>query len=168
MNYPLRFTLFGGLLTAAALALERQERFRPLRRVSLTMGLLYLFVSLWLLSIFGNHGDMGEWENAKQLELLHWSLLFALVAAWAIWQGLRHDDAALKGFGLTFLLINGYTRFFEYFWDALNKVVFFAILAVSFWMLGRLAEKWWRRGLAESEPAASSAGGADGGASPGR
>lgn len=168
MNYPLRFTLFGGLLTAAALTLERWRGFRPLRRVSLVMGLLYLFISLWLLSIFGNHGDMGEWEKVKQIELFHWSLLFALVAAWAIWHGLRHDNATLKGFGLTFLMINCYTRYFEYFWDALNKVVFFAILAVSFWMLGRMAERLWRLGQTETGPAAPSSGDADGGASPGQ
>ena len=41
-----------------------------------------------------------------------------------------------RGFGLTFLFINLYTRFFEHFWDHMHKAIFFALLAVSFWCLG--------------------------------
>jgi hypothetical protein len=39
-------------------------------------------------------------------------------------------------------------RFFEYFWDTLHKAIFFAALALSFWLLGTKAEKIWhlRRG----------------------
>lgn len=146
MNYPLRFTLFGGLLTAAALALENQEKLRPFQRTTLVMGLLYLFLALWILSIFGNHGDEATWARVKQIELFHWSLLFAVASGWAIYYGLRHDNATVKGFGLTFLLINCYTRFFEFFWDSTNKVLFFLLLAASFWGLGHVAEKLWRIG----------------------
>ena len=52
----------------------------------------------------------------------------------------------LRGFGLTFLFINLYTRFFEYLWDSLHKAVFFAVLAVSFWLLGSKAETLWHLG----------------------
>jgi len=146
MNYPLRFTLFGGLLTAAALVLQNQEKLRPFQHVTLVMGLLYLFIALWILSIFGNHGDEASWERVKQIELFHWSLLFAVAAGWAIYYGLRHDNPTVKGFGITFLLINCYTRFFEFFWDSTNKVIFFILLAASFWGLGHVAEKVWRMG----------------------
>ncbi|WP_197084195.1 DUF2157 domain-containing protein [Desulfovibrio sp. TomC] len=146
MNYPLRFTLFGGLLTAAALALQSQEKLRPFQHTTMVMGLLYLFIALWILSIFGNHGDETTWEQVKQIELFHWSLLFAIASGWAIYYGLRHDNATVKGFGLTFLLLNCYTRFFEYFWDSTNKVIFFVLLAASFWGLGHVAEKLWRIG----------------------
>lgn len=145
MNYPLRFTLFGGLLTAAGLWLRRDGKTRFFPHTTLVMGLLYLFIALWILSIFGNHGDLRIWEKAKQIELFHWSLLFALVAGWAVYYGLRHDDATLKGFGLTFLCINLYTRFFEYFWNPLNKVIFFILLGASFWGLGHVAEKVWNK-----------------------
>ena len=146
MNYPLRFTLFGGLLTAAALALQSQEKLRPFQHATLVMGLLYLFIALWILSIFGNHGEEKTWVRVRQIELFHWSLLFAAASGWAIYYGLRHDNATVKGFGLTFLLLNCYTRFFEFFWDSTNKVIFFALLAASFWGLGHVAEKLWRIG----------------------
>jgi len=49
----------------------------------------------------------------------------------------------MRGFGLTFFFIELYTKFFEYFWDGLHKAIFFAILGVSFWLVGRKAEAMW-------------------------
>lgn len=82
----------------------------------------------------------------RQYELLHWSLLFGAAAVAAVWYGLKRDDGVLRGFGLTFLFINLYTRYFEYFWDSLHKAAFFAVLAVSFWYLGSKAETIWQLG----------------------
>jgi hypothetical protein len=149
MNYPLRFVLFGALLTGCALVLEHHPIARRFYRSTLVMGLLYLFIALWIMSIFGNYGDMNSWERVKQIELFHWSLLFAAVAAWAIYHGLRHDNDITKGFGLTFLGINLYTRFFELFWDNLHKAVFFALLGASFWYIGSKAETIWNMGRRE-------------------
>ncbi|MBI4402563.1 MAG: DUF2157 domain-containing protein [Deltaproteobacteria bacterium] len=146
MNYPLRFILFGGVLVGATFVLERTSWFKYFFRPTLVMGLLYLFVALWIMSIFGNYGDMASWQEVKQIELFHWSLMFGLVAGAAILHGLRFDNELTKGFGITFLFINLYTRYFEYFWDALHKAVFFAVLGVTFWLVGARAEKIWNLG----------------------
>ena len=146
MNYPLRFVLFGGLLTACALSLEAHAIGQRFFRSTLVMGLLYLFIALWIMSIFGNYGDLPSWGRVKQIELFHWSILFGAAAGWAIYHGLRHDNDITKGFGLTFLGINLYTRFFELFWDSLHKAVFFALLAASFWYIGSKAESIWNLG----------------------
>jgi hypothetical protein len=145
MNYPIRFVLFGGVLLAACYLLRRSLRARNLFHVSKAMGLLYLFIALWILSIFGNY-DLNIWQSVRQMELLHWSLLFALAAGLCIWVGLKTDDGMLRGFGLTFLGINLYTRYFEIFWNATNKAIFFLILAVSLALIGRYAEKIWHAG----------------------
>jgi len=108
--------------------------------------LLYLFIALWIMSIFGNLDDIERWRRAGRFELFHWSIAFALVAVAAIVYGLRHDDGMLRGFGLTFLFINLYTRFFEYFWDSMHKAIFFAVLALSFWFIGSRAERIWHFG----------------------
>lgn len=158
MNYPLRFVGFGGVLTGVALLLEDDRRFSSFYTATLAMGLLYLFIALWIVSIFGNYGDMSSWEGIKQAQLLPWSIVFGLVAVAAIFHGLRFDNAMTKGFGLTFLFINLYTRFFEYFWDGLHKAIFFGFLALSFWLLGSQAEKIWH--LGERKQAASTADGA--------
>ncbi|WP_102046968.1 DUF2157 domain-containing protein [Desulfocurvibacter africanus] len=152
MNYPLRFVLFGAVLCAVALTLEKKGWFAHLSRSTLAMGLLYLFIALWIMSIFGNYGDMDSWERIRQIELFHWSLLFGLVAAGAVYHGLRYENGMTKGFGITFLLINLYTRFFEHFWDASHKAVFFGLLGISFWLLGSRAEKIWHLGAQKKEP----------------
>jgi hypothetical protein len=146
MNYPLRFVLFGALLTGTAIALEQHPIGGRFYRSTLVMGLLYLFIALWIMSIFGNYGDMSQWERVKQIELFHWSLIFGAVAGWAIWYGLRHDNDMTN------------TRFFELFWDSLHKAVFFAILAASFWYIGSKAETIWNVGKREESRQPKSAG----------
>lgn len=146
MNFPLRFVLFGGVLTGAALWLERKSWFEYFFRSTLAMGLLYLFIALWIMSIFGNYGDMSSWRQVNQIELFHWSLLFGSASGLAIYHGLKFDNGMTKGFGVTFLMINLYTRFFEYFWDSVHKAIIFALLGISFWFLGSHAEKIWNLG----------------------
>ncbi len=59
----------------------------------------------------------------------------------------------LRGYGLVFLLLNLYTRFFEYFWSSLNKGVFFLLLGVTFWILHSYAQRTKNR---SGKPASSS------------
>jgi hypothetical protein len=156
MNYPARFVLFGLALTGLSQAFRLFERFRDFFKVTYIMGLLYLFIALWIMSIFGNYDEVTRWLRAGKFELFGWSLAFAAAALAAIFVGLKYDDAASRGFGLTFLFINLYTKYFEYFWDSLHKAVFFAILGLSFWLLGSRAEKIWllgrRRPVHEDAP----------------
>lgn len=141
MNYPLRFALLGLILTVSGLIFEKNNKLEPLSHTTFITGLLYLFIALWILSIFGNYGDIKTWVDVKQIELFHWSILFAACAGGAICHGLRFDNSTTKAFGVTFLFINLYTRYFEFFWNATHKAVFFAILAISFWFLGKKSEK---------------------------
>jgi hypothetical protein len=143
MNYPLRFVLFGAALLGISLLFKIKSRMREFFKPTYIMGLLYLFIALWILSIFGNYGDMDSWYRARQIELYYWSLLFGAAAIGCILFGLKYDDAPARGFGITFLFINLYTRYFEYFWKPTHKAIFFAILAVSFWFLGTRAEAIW-------------------------
>lgn len=143
MNYPLRFVLFGLALLGLGLLFKDRPRLQDFFKVTYTMGLLYLFVALWILSIWGNYGDMVSWYRVRQTRLFYWRLLFGAAAVGSILLGLKYDDARARGFGITFLFINLYTRYFEYFWDATHKAIFFAILAVSFWIVGTRAEAIW-------------------------
>jgi hypothetical protein len=169
MNYPLRFVFFGATLAALGIAGQHpfanagatagspsfKHRFLSMSPQTKVIGLLNLFVALWIMSIFGNYGDMSQWQKVRQYELLHWSVIFGVAAIAAIWYGLRRDDGVLRGFGLTFLFINLYTRFFEYFWDSIHKAAFFAVLAASFWYLGSKAEAIWhigQRRLSAAQP----------------
>jgi hypothetical protein len=143
MNYPLRFILFGSILVGSSFFLKNNSKLSEFHKPTYIMGLLYLFISLWILSIFGNYGDMSSWYEVKQIELFHWGILFGIVAIGAIYYGLKNDDYTSRSFGITFLFINLYTKYFEYFWDSTHKAIFFIILAVSFWIIGQRAEKIW-------------------------
>lgn len=143
MNYPLRFVLFGIVLVGTSFILKSNSRLSKFYKLTYIVGLLYLFIALWILSIFGNYGDMDSWYSVKQIELLQWGILFGIVAIAAIIYGLKQDDHTSRSFGITFLFINFYTRFFEYFWNELHKAIFFIILAASFGIIGWKAEKIW-------------------------
>jgi len=143
MNYPLRFVFFGAVLTAASFVISKFPIQNDFIRPTRIMGLLYLFIALWIMSIFGNYGDMHEWQEAKQIELFHWSLLFGFAAIASIYHGIKEDDGMTRGFGITFLFINLYTRFFEHFWNSFHKAIVFSVVAVSFWYIGSRAEKIW-------------------------
>jgi hypothetical protein len=146
MNFPIRFVLFGLAVLGLSFGLKISPRCADFFKVTYVMGLLYLFIALWILSIFGNYGEMARWSKAGTFELFYWSLLFGAAALIIIFLGLKYDDTIARGFGITFLFINLYTKYFEYFWDHLHKAIFFAILGISFWYLGSRAEKIWLLG----------------------
>ena len=143
LNYPLRYVVFGGLLVACRFLLAKKKWFTTFDYSTYVVGMLYLFVSLWFLSIFGNSESWIYWYSTKQVELWTWNLLILLGAAVAIFVGLKRDDAVARGFGITFFLLGIYTLYFSLLWNVMHAGLFFFILAVSFWLLGRIAEKIW-------------------------
>jgi len=143
MNYPLRFVIFGFVVTAAAIVLRQVNWFRFFHLTTYICGMIYLFVSLWLISVFGNFGTLDQWYGIKQISLFYWALISAAACGISIWVGLKYRDDVAREFGITFLFLNIYTRYFEYFWDSWHKALFFSVLAASFWFIGRRAEKIW-------------------------
>jgi hypothetical protein len=143
MNYPLRFVFFGAIVTGISFLLRRSSKLNLFFQTNYICGMIYLFVSLWLLSVFGNFGTLEEWYSVRQLSLFYWGLISATVSIVSIFIGLKYRDDIAREFGITFLFLNLYTRYFEYFWDNWNKALFFSVLAVSFWLIGRKAEKIW-------------------------
>ncbi|WP_342646315.1 DUF2157 domain-containing protein [Mucilaginibacter sp. CSA2-8R] len=143
MNYPLRFVLFGLVLLAACYILKGRKWIAQFWELTYVVGLLYLFVSLWLMSIFGNYGQLEDWLQVKQISLYYWGLIAMAVAAGFTFYGLKTKDAIAREFGITFVLIFIYTKYFEYLWSHIPYTLFFAILAASFWLIGRRAERIW-------------------------
>ncbi len=143
LNYPLRFVAFGLCLTFISILLRRSQKLSYFFDITYFGGLLYLFTSLLLLSVFGNYGSLEEWYSIKQISLFYWAIISAVVCVIAIVIGLKKNDAMLREFGIIFLFINLYTRYFEYFWDSWHKAIFFSVLGISFVLIGRKAEKIW-------------------------
>lgn len=150
MNYPLRFTLFGIILTACAVFIQpKVTALKPFKSLSVVIGLLYTMIALWCLSIFGNYSDLDSWNQIRQYEILYWGILaIALSLGLAIY-GLKRKDTAIRDIGFVFFLLNLYTRFVEYLWDNINRTIFFLLLAISFWIVGRWSEKVWKNKKAQ-------------------
>lgn len=146
MNYPLRFTIFGVLVTLFALfAQPKVNRLAPFQSTSYVVGLLYTMIALWCLSIFGNYSDFEEWTRVRQFHIFYWGLISTAVSAALIVYGLKAKDSITREIGFVFFILNLYTRFVEYLWDNINRTIFFLILAVSFWFVGLWAERIWKK-----------------------
>ncbi|NVZ69295.1 hypothetical protein [Pseudomonas costantinii] len=123
---------------AALLGLWHQQAEQgPLRhfsgfgRLYVIFGLLYFNCSLWFLSL--------ETYYSPQSAL--WIALFTLGAISQLVIGARFKHPSFTGFGVVFLGIDLYTRFYEYSWDRLSVAAFFAAAGVIGVLLGAVFER---------------------------
>lgn len=141
LNYPMRFTVFGLIVLGISAAQQLIPPLQFSKAITYIAGLLIFFTGLWGVSIFGNYAHLDDWFKVRQTQVIGYSIVFAAFAVAAFIYGLKKDDSITRDFGLAFILINLYSRYFEFFWDNMNKGIFFVIMAASFWFVGRLIEK---------------------------
>jgi hypothetical protein len=148
MNYPLRF--LGAALVIAALGpahiLAEHGATAPYRgfgKVWLSTGLFLAEMALWLLSIFGNFGDIdGPWHEAEPAELLLFNGAWVLLNLALVYAGLRFAFRMVTGYGATFFIIQLYTLFFAHLaeelgWFASLVIAGGAALALAVWLESR-------------------------------
>ena len=85
MNYPLRYVLFGVLLAGGSLLMKRFPLTQPFWLLTFVTGLVGLFFTLWLLSIFGNYSSYETWSKSSQLSFFYWALILATASVTAIY-----------------------------------------------------------------------------------
>ena len=141
MNYPLRFSLFGVLVCICSFIQPNIKPIASTQRITYIAGLIILLTGLWGVSVFGNYTSLDEWAKVRQVQIMWYALLFAILAALIFYYGIRKDDELTRDIGVFALLINLYSRYFEYFWDTTNKGIFFLVLGISFWVIGKWIEK---------------------------
>lgn len=141
MNYLMRYLMLGTVILALSLGMKRHRRWEFVQPVTYFAGMLLFFMAFWGVSIFGNYNTLSGWQQVRQVHVLAYSIIFGLMTAGAFYFGIKYKDAVARDFAVLFLLINLYTRYFEYFWDAMNKGIFFLVLAVTFGLLGRWLER---------------------------
>ncbi len=145
MNYPLRFLLWSALLGGICWLLPKFKLPKDFVQTTRVFTVLVAFTALWGMGVFGNYGEWERWQAVRQLSMVPWAIAATALSAVAVWAGMKLRETWLRDMGLIFLLINLYSRYFEYFWDHLNKGLFFLFLAASFWLVGRKAEQLWRQ-----------------------
>lgn len=141
MNYPVRYVVFGALLLAAALGLRKTGKLFFARQLTYVIALSVFFLALWAVTVFGNFNSLERWQHARQSQIVIYSVFLAIASGISFYLGIRFRDTTARDFGVIFLLVNLYTRYFEYFWDTMNKGLFFLVLAITFGLLGRWLEK---------------------------
>ncbi len=93
-----------------------------------SMGLVYLNLSLLILSLYPPH--------AARL----WAVAMTVAALGQILLGARIRNHLILGFGVTFAFIDGFTRFYETFWDSRTKAAFFLGIGLITFCVGAACE----------------------------
>jgi len=143
MNIILRYAVFSALLLLITYSVK--AILYPFYHYTFNALLITTFLFLWLVSISGNYANYNDWLEIKQYQLWFYSFVLLVAAIVAIMLGIKKEDSWLRNVGVIFIFLNLYTRYFEFFWDSLHKAVFFAVIAGSFWLVGKKAEKIWSK-----------------------
>jgi uncharacterized membrane protein len=95
---------------------RHRQRFLRFDLVYQSVALVYLNLSLLILSIDGWHGDVRVWV-----------IVFTAAALAQIVLGARLQNALLLSFGVTAAALDLFTRYFESFWDRMSLGAFLAV-----------------------------------------
>ncbi len=133
MNYPIRFFMVGLLMMSMSL-LHRSAEQKTLRaydgffKVWLSGGVFFSEMALWLMSLFGNFGSIFEHYLESPHELVLFNALWAGFNLTILKLGSLFGLRMLRGYAVTFLVIQGYTL---YFWQIASHLghVFATFLA---------------------------------------
>ena len=151
MNYPLRFLLAGGVIILVGVLHRLGEgtllgNYRDFYKVWLSAGIYFAEMALWLLSLFGNFNLEEHWRSHSSGELFVFNLLWAGGNVFLIVLGARYLMRMLRGYGVTFLIIQGYTLYFWHIAGKLGIVLGAAVagafaLGLVFWFEKQRKEK---------------------------
>lgn len=144
MNLPCRMVLLSLLMMGIHAAFYKNKHYKRIEDITWTGAWLLFLLAGWLISVFGNSANWEEWQQVRQVHLLWWVAAYTITCAGALIFGIKKHDPMIRDLAVLFLLLDMYTRYFEYLWDRTHKGLFFAILALSFWFLGRFLEKRMR------------------------
>jgi len=117
MNYPLRFLIAGLLMVGMSVVHRRAEQCR-LRsydgffKVWLSGGIFFSEMALWLMSLFGNYGSIFSHYIDSAGELILFNALWTSFNATLLWASARFRLRMLRGYAMTFLIIQAYTLYF--------------------------------------------------------
>ncbi len=125
-----------GYVHESELEADRFKRCIGFGHLYLIFGILYFNLSLWILSLEYVHNIV-------------WIGLFTAGCIAQIIVGARLKDSRFTGFGIVFLSIDLYTRFYEYFWDELSKAMFFSLAGLVAMALAYVFERQLKPGGAK-------------------
>lgn len=144
MNMPVRLLLLSLFLLGVHYLICRRSWLQQFLSVNYFAVWIMFFTTAWGVSVFGNF-DLDGWFAMRQSRVLGWAIGYTLILAGLLFYAIKAKDKSLRDMVLLFLILNLYTRYFEYLWDVTNKGIFFAIMALSFWLIGKKLEQVRKR-----------------------
>jgi len=136
MDVPERVLLAGILSLCLALAhTQVPVRWKPFLRVYLHYGLLLTHLSLWFLALFGSHFGEHSWDGNSTQRLV-FTALWAGTSGLCLWGGHRTGLRLVRGYGMTFLVINLYTFYFQFVVARTGSLWFWHLLLVGASLVG--------------------------------
>lgn len=135
ISLALTSTIWG--MTVWSVTALYKQRLTIFKHTQNVIGILLTLFAAWTLSIFGTYTDYDAWEMVRQGKLWYWALLYTITLIALTYYGVKQDKDYIRDIAMSFFILNIYTRYFEYFWDKTHKGIFFAILAVSFYFVGK-------------------------------
>jgi hypothetical protein len=133
MTYPVRFLGAGGatLVLSWLHSMLIRGRWAKFGRVYAHFGMLVTNLALWFLALFGYYEKYDSPRSDSSGQRLLYSLLWAVVSAASLFAGARYGLRLLRGYGLTFLIINIYTFYFQFVAAQSGEFWFVHMLAVG-------------------------------------
>lgn len=129
---PLLFVSIGLLFIASYQLLRSFKTTKRFSETTLSVGLLYTFLSLWILSIFGNRHCPKEFLATS---IGCWTILFLIAALVTLFLGFKFQHITAQKYGVIFFFINTTTKYCEWFWAPLFKPIFFFTLGCFFLLI---------------------------------
>jgi hypothetical protein len=113
----MRFLIAGLLMAGMAVVHRRAEQDRLRNydgffKVWLSSGVFFSEMALWLMSLFGNYGSIFSHYLNSAGELIFFNALWTGFNAILLWAGSQFRLRMLRGYAMTFLIIQGYTLYF--------------------------------------------------------
>ncbi|HFH2915294.1 TPA: DUF2157 domain-containing protein, partial [Pseudomonas aeruginosa] len=124
---PENFFPAAALIFAVPLCFE-QRNFSGFAVIYRVFALLGLFLPMLVLANWGSGSYLAL--PSALIEGLYQVAGF-VAAALVIWLGARRNWADVSNTGITFFVIFLYTKFFDWWWEAMPKYLFFLVLGLS-------------------------------------
>jgi len=134
-------------------ARSREENFQFLfGRTYEWTGLLFIYLSLWIMSIWGITYKEHYWSAPTAGELWIANVLFIVVSLLALFYGAIKEDRMFFNFGLTFFIIETYTLFFSRIWATIGAAFGSLLLGIMLIATGYLLRHLWLKGRIFKKP----------------
>lgn len=94
-------------------SMEKLRPYATFGRVYLHFGLFITNLALWFMALFGYYHDKVSWQSTVN-ERLFFTAVWTGVAAGLLAIGIKRNIGMFRSYGIVFLLLNGYTAYFQY------------------------------------------------------